>query len=148
MAVSDFSGLTSSAWALLASAAAKAATDLLDRRIGGSPDFERLPRTPCPIASLASSGIDIHWQKIRTDSPLERIMRKTRRRSASLERDPADGFGLLELRLIESSHVHVALGGPCDADDVTQSRMCDITFVFSEYSGAKLKQAVINLHRN
>ena len=65
VAVSDFSGLTSSAWAL-AKAEASAATVSLDRGMGGlrrrtskltAPDFERLPRTPCPIASLASSGI-------------------------------------------------------------------------------------------
>ena len=33
-----------------------------------------------------------------------------------------DGFGLHDLRLIERPHVHVALGGPCGADDVAQSR--------------------------
>src|SRR4051812_32081823 len=32
-----------------------------------------------------------------------------------------DGFGLHELRLIERPHVHVALGGPCGADDVAKS---------------------------
>jgi V8-like Glu-specific endopeptidase len=33
-----------------------------------------------------------------------------------------DGFGLHDLRLIERSHVHVALGGPCRAGDVAQPR--------------------------
>jgi hypothetical protein len=33
-----------------------------------------------------------------------------------------DGFGLHDLRLIERSHVHVALGGPCRAGDVAQQR--------------------------
>ena len=32
-----------------------------------------------------------------------------------------DGFGLHELRLIERPHVHVALGGPCGADDIAKS---------------------------
>ena len=31
------------------------------------------------------------------------------------------GFGLQNLRLIERSHVHVALGGPCGASDVAKS---------------------------
>ena len=65
MAVSDFSGLTSSACAL-ANAAASAATDHWTGAWAASvsrttkltaPDLERLPRTPCPMHSLASSGI-------------------------------------------------------------------------------------------
>src|SRR6516162_7166604 len=65
VAVSDFSGLTSSAWAL-ARADASAATVSLDRGMGRlrlqhikltAPDFERLALTLCPMASLASSGI-------------------------------------------------------------------------------------------
>src|SRR3954467_11466856 len=65
VAVSDFSGLASSIWAL-ASAPAIAPMVSLERCIGDlllhevevtAPDFERLARTPWPIASLASSGI-------------------------------------------------------------------------------------------
>jgi len=33
-----------------------------------------------------------------------------------------DSFGLHDLRLIERSHVHVALGGPCRTGDVAQPR--------------------------
>ena len=66
VAISDFSGLMSSACALASAAAIVA--DRLTGPLHGSastsrrskltaPDFERLARTPWPIASLASSGI-------------------------------------------------------------------------------------------
>ena len=63
--MSDFSGLTRSACAL-ANAEARAAKGSLDRGMGRlrnqevkahGTDFERFARTPCPMASLASSGI-------------------------------------------------------------------------------------------
>ena len=65
VAVRDFSGFAISAWAL-ASAAASAPIRSLERCMTGlqfqnlkavrPPDFDRLARTPCPAASLASSG--------------------------------------------------------------------------------------------
>src|SRR5262245_19960166 len=61
VAVSDFSGLMSSAWAL-AKAEASAATgawvtSLSSKSKLTAPDLERFAFTPCPMASLASSGI-------------------------------------------------------------------------------------------
>ena len=65
VATSDFSGLTSSPWAL-ASAEASVPIERLDRCMAAAsalrrsklmaPDFERLARTPWPIACCASSG--------------------------------------------------------------------------------------------